>query len=160
MASAQFRLIGHSLRIFQFLQDRPDEWHDILTVSRAVGITPGTASPAMRTLQRNYYAILEMRSVGELRDRAWIHSVESPGEPCCGGCGARLTGGREAMCKVCLPLDPAKPHPDVQPGSPTKASLLTERYAAGLPLWPEPYTSPMPGRASEERIYDDRHIPR
>jgi hypothetical protein len=158
MASAQFRLIGHSLRVFEFLQQYPNEWHDSVELARKVGAKIGVLGPAMRSLERANYAILENRTTDKARNRVWIHSVERPGHPSCFRCGVALAGDYERLCKTCLPHDPAKAHPDVQPGSPTKIDLLTARYAAGLPLWPEPYTSPMPGRASEERSYDDSHL--
>lgn len=56
--------------------------------------------------------------------------------PTCGLCGRDLVQ-RMDVCHKCLPGDVSKPMHGIQPGSPLKEALLTERCSQGLPLWIE-----------------------
>lgn len=78
--------------------------------------------------------------------------LKMPADVDCTVCG-KHRGDRASVCSECLPLDPKGLHvlselaayiPDAIE---MKARLYTERYAAGLPMNPEPYTSPRPMRA-------------
>lgn len=146
-----------------------DGYHSIQVLKDATGYSQPTISTALIDLRAAGRVEAGTEPDGRLhRFRASsCEPLTNPTDDTCSTCGGDR-GNRHAVCADCLPFDPAGLYEMSELGDcipdciEMKVRLYTERYAAGLAMSPEPYTSPVPspGGANSERSYDDRHIPR
>lgn len=156
-----------AMEVYEVLRSRRDNgaWFSVQFIRKRTGFSQPTISTALTDLRIAGHVEAGMAPNGRPhRYRAASNKpLHRPGKDVCTRCGGSL-GDRWAVCVECLPFNPAGSYEMSEQGDnipqciEMKVRLYTERYAAGLAMSPEPYTSPMPGRASEERSYDDSHL--
>ena len=120
------------------------DWHRREFFAKRAGLDPDACIYSMRDLVLYGWAEScrkacrkngKRQNWREYRGKPPSELPTAPGDPC-HECGEPL-GNRVVVCEVCLPGDPAKPHPHIQLGSRAKVLLLAERRSQCLPLWIE-----------------------
>lgn len=134
-----WRPTGHAMTVHVALQRMrcaDAHYHPVEAVMHRSGLSRQAVFSGLRGLLAHNWA--EFTGPRQKRKfRGLLPSQLPDGDrPTCSLCGEYLVK-RMDVCKTCLPGDVSQPMPDIQPGSPLKEALLTERRSQGLPLWIE-----------------------